>query len=246
VLRGWIHPDSRDKAALSTGVDVCLAGFRGLRQDEFVRWIATFVAFLALACAACTSSAGDPPSPTFTAPHTTVAPPPTSSSTSAQPPHPTPPSVPADVPRTGPNTKPGEKPPVMPLEATQHTPEGAKAFAEFFVKTIDWGYATTSSTYMRHYFTACAGCAAFSKTIEKDAAAKRRYVGGRLTIRSSRLVSVPRDARVVVTVDGTAREVVTDRGRFVRADPAYPNLRFGITSRWRSGSWRVIDLGIVV
>ena len=48
-------------------------------------------------------------------------------------------------PKTGPNTRPGEKPPLMPLEATQHTPEGAKAFAEFFIKTIDWGYATVSS-----------------------------------------------------------------------------------------------------
>ena len=53
------------------------------------------------------------------------------------------PTVPADVPTTGPNLlHPGERPPVMPALATQHTPEGAVAFAKFFIQTIDWGFAT--------------------------------------------------------------------------------------------------------
>ena len=48
----------------------------------------------------------------------------------------------------------------MPVAATKHSAAGAQAFAEFFIKTIDWGYATTSSAYMRHYFMhACSGCA---------------------------------------------------------------------------------------
>ncbi|HEY2299235.1 MAG TPA: DUF6318 family protein [Jatrophihabitans sp.] len=212
-----------------------------------MRWIATFVAFLALACAACTSSSGDPPSPTLTAPHTTASvPAPVTSSMSVAPPQPTRPSVPADVPRTGPNTKPGEKPPVMPLEATQHTPEGAKAFAEFFIKTIDWGYATTSSTYMRHYFTRCSDCDAVVRTINKDARLHHRYIGGRLVEQSATLVPVPRNARVVVTVDGTAREVVTQHGDFVSADPAHPGLKFGVTTRWMHAQWQVVDLGVVV
>ncbi len=94
----------------------------------------------------------------MSAPHTRLAPsstPPTTPpthSTSATSDPPASPAVPADVPRTGPNTRKGEKPPVMPVLATKHTAAGAQAFAEFFIKTIDWGYATTSSAYMRHYF----------------------------------------------------------------------------------------------
>ena len=74
--------------------------------------------------------------------------------------------MPADVPRTGPNTRKGEQPPVMPVAATKHTADGAKAFAEFFIKTIDWGYATTSSAYMRHYFKSVYWCGIAAKAFD--------------------------------------------------------------------------------
>ena len=131
-----------------------------------MRPIRTIAALATLALAACSSAGGtDPSTPPLTTPTTSVsiAPPttstPASSGSFSGPPRPTTPTIPADVPRTGANTRPGEKPPLMPLEATQHTARGAQAFAAFFVKTIDWGYATVSGAYMRHYFaTTCMSC----------------------------------------------------------------------------------------
>ncbi len=102
---------------------------------------------LILACAAACTSSGDgtKKSSDAASPSDPVTSVPSSTPTSVTPTTPTAPAtptVPADVPTTGPNTKPGEQPPVMPVAATKHTPDGAKAFAEFFIKTIDWGYAT--------------------------------------------------------------------------------------------------------
>ncbi len=122
----------------------------------------------------------------MTAPHTTVAPstsptvPISTSPTAKPPPRPT---VPPDVPRTGPNIRKGEKPPVLPVAATRHTADGAKAFAEFFIKTIDWGYATTSSAYMRHYFEpTCIGCASVRSGLStRPASSDRHFIGGRIS-----------------------------------------------------------------
>src|SRR4051812_41161247 len=75
----------------------------------------------------------------------TSAPPPSASPTS------TPRPYPADVPLTGHNVKPGEKPPLYPAAARAHTQAGANAFAEFYMRTLDWAYATTNPSYMKHY-----------------------------------------------------------------------------------------------
>src|SRR4051794_15205328 len=170
-----------------------------MRHHVTVRWIGTFAAFALLSCAAaCTSSSsGSPASSTASSPapssvpvsSAVTSPPPsttTKSSSFSGPPRPVTPTLPADVPKTGPNTRPGEKPPVVPLEATQHTGRGAQAFAEFFIKTIDWGYATTSSAYMRHYFTkSCIGCRSTAEALDKAARAKHHFVGDRFTLDSA-------------------------------------------------------------
>lgn len=88
----------------------------------------TFVVIVAFA-AACTGSNGSP-SPTPTPPGTT------SSSTASPEPSPSEPLT------TGPNVRPGEKPPEFPALAKRHTAEGAVAFARYFYRALDWGYAT--------------------------------------------------------------------------------------------------------
>ncbi len=95
--------------------------------------------------------------------------------------------MPADVPTTGPNlVRKGERPPVMPLVATKHTPAGAVAFAKFFELTIDWGYATTSTAYMRHYYEpTCVTCKSIQLGLDRAAAKHRRFVGGRMAISSA-------------------------------------------------------------
>lgn len=209
-----------------------------------VRRIRAFAAFLPLLVAGCTSSgAADPtsgpPSPPLT---TAVSTPRSSSSSFSGPPKPVTPTVPADVPRAGPNTKPGEKPPVMPLEATQHTSDGAKAFAEFFIRTIDWGYATTSSAYMRQYFVAsCIACASTADAIDSAAAKGHRFIGDRFTIRETTLTrSVP--IGVSVTFDVTSAEVVDRHDNFVDGLPALHDFEEAMSPAWSGGRWVVAEM----
>src|SRR6476469_10732690 len=78
---------------------------------------------------------------------------------------------PADVPLTGHNVKPGEKPPLFPAAAKVRSQAGANAFAEFFMRTLDWMYATTNPAYPRHYFApSCGLCAGLTTGMTKTMA----------------------------------------------------------------------------
>ena len=154
------------------------------------------------------------------------------------------PTVPADVPTTGPNvTGPNERPPVEPLVATQHSSAGAKAFAEFFIRTIDWGYATTSSTYMRHYFqSSCKQCVVVANLLDNARRNGDHYVGGRITIKSSHVLAFGPSPTVDLLVLVTADEVVDRNGKPKDADVAYPNLSERIFLAWAHRGWLVTDM----
>jgi hypothetical protein len=157
------------------------------------------------------------------------------------------PTVPADVPTTGPNANAGEKPPVMPIAATQHTAAGAQAFAKFFIQTIDWGYATTSTTYMRHYFDRrCVGCTSISEAIDGASARNRRFVGDRFTIRSAVNGGAggPNSAELstLIHFDVTSAEVVAPDGGYVAGQPALTDYRERVYETWRGNGWAVVEL----
>jgi hypothetical protein len=158
--------------------------------------------------------------------------------------------VPADVPTTGPNLRhPGEKPPVEPVAALAHTAAGAKAFAEFFIRTIDWGYATTSSTYMRHYFQhSCVGCRSIAKALDDAKKNAHRFIGDRFTITKTSLRTdrgAKGDLTLVVQFDVSSGEVVDARGRAVAAEPAMPGYREQVDLQWVNPSWAVAELAVV-
>jgi hypothetical protein len=137
----------------------------------------------------------------------------------------------------------------MPLAATQHTAAGAKAFAVFFIKTIDWAYATTSTTYMRHYFdNVCIGCKSIARAIDGARTKNRRFIGDRFKIRSSTFSSRsgPHDAQASVSVrlDVSRGEVVDHTGRFVSKEPALLNYGEEVFLRWLR-AWRVVELEVV-
>src|SRR5215475_14331441 len=86
-------------------------------------------------------------------------------------------TAPASTPpvTTGPNIRPGEKPPTFPQSMEKDVPSAAGTFAVYWMKTIDWGYATVSSTLARTAFSpACTDCARFMKVFD-DAHAKGVY-----------------------------------------------------------------------
>jgi hypothetical protein len=183
------------------------------------------------------------------APNTsTVVPSSSPAATSTPPPSPSPtPSArpyPADVPLTGHNLKPGEKPPLYPAAARARTQDGANAFAEFFMRTLDWAYATTNPSYMKHYSgPSCGLCSGLATGISKTAAQKHWYLGGRLTIHPATgtpvgPVTAPADYCSTVIVDITATSVVDKTGAVFNGQGALTKQSFKLCMKAETNSWR--------
>jgi hypothetical protein len=135
----------------------------------------------------------------------------------------------------------------MPILATQHTPAGAVAFAKFFIQTIDWGFATTSSTYMRHYYVAsCKACQTFATGLDTDKVRGYRNIGGRTTITDSHLstayIAGAKTVPVVVTFNDTSFEKLDQAGKFISAEPALRSTKFIVTTQWLHDAWSAILL----
>ena len=172
-------------------------------------------------------------------------------STSAAPtsPRPTPSArpYPADVPLTGHNVKPGEKPPVYPAAARARTQEGANAFAEFYMRTLDWAYATTNPSYMKHYTgPSCGLCTGLATGISKTAAERHWYLGGRLTIHPATAtpigpVTAPADYCSMVKFDVTAFSTVDRTGKIFTGDGAHMGDRIKLCAK-KLTSWNVTYL----
>jgi hypothetical protein len=157
--------------------------------------------------------------------------------------------VPADVVTTGSNVRTGETPPVMPIEATKHTAEGAKAFATFYVRVIDWGEATVSASYMRHYTSVeCSSCGPFLEGFASDHSAGHRRVGGRITVRSSRLSPKPlqhdADYTALVVFDVSAFQEFSRSGKVLESDARHLEEQFEVSIGWFARMWQAVDLRI--
>lgn len=206
---------------------------------------------LATACGGHTSKAS-PPLSAGSTPSTAVSSPASSAASSSIPPSPSvtiqaSPTVPADVPTTGPNLlHVGEAPPVMPTLATMDSTAGAVAFAKFFIQTLDWGYATTSSTYVRHYYEAtCEFCTAEASAIDEAASKHHRYIGDRflnLVTAQQPVAGKAADFAVRVTFDVTGVEVADSDGNPVDASPPHPGYAEDLYLVRRTDHWVVVEM----
>ncbi|HEY0168422.1 MAG TPA: DUF6318 family protein [Jatrophihabitans sp.] len=199
------------------------------------------VGVLTLLVSGCSGDAGPN---TSTVPAASSAPSASAAPTSARP-TPTPRPYPADVPLTGHNVKPGEKPPLYPAAARARTQEGANAFAEFFMRTLDWAYATTNPSYMKHYYgPTCGQCDGLARGISRTAAEKHWYLGGRLTVHRAEKtaiapVTAPADFCAVMKVDITATSVVDKTGKVFNGDGAYFGDNFKLCSKKSADGWQL-------
>jgi hypothetical protein len=212
---------------------------RRFRHHWRMRITVMAVAFMALCLVVgCTGTAAPSTS-------TTGAPVVASTSPTRVSPTPTPMSrYPADVPLTGKNLRtPGEKPPVYPAAAKEKSQQGANAFARFFIQTIDWGYATTSAAYMKHYYEpSCGVCAAFSGNLRNTAARKHHYLGDRLRVSTAEEapigpVTAPSDFCSVVVLDHSAGTAVDATGQVINGESAKTGVRFKLCAKMRSSGW---------
>ena len=212
--------------------------------------IRRFVAFGAaglVLLAGCTSGGGGPQDPPSTLP--TYSPStPTSPSTGSTAPSVNPSTVPADVPTTGPNLHRFDEKPPKPQGVTDHTDAGAKAFAKFFYLTIDWGYATTSSAYMRHYFEkSCIECISVADGLDKTRRAGNHFIGGRLTVTNLEPAGASAkyhaEAGYFITYDITSGTAVDKDGNVKNGDVAHQGVVDEVWLAWTRGEWTVVAAG---
>jgi hypothetical protein len=155
---------------------------------------------------------------------------------------------PAGVALTGHNVKPGEKPPLYPAAAKQRTQDGANAFAEFFMRTLDWAYATTNPAYMKHYTApSCGLCTGLATGIAKTATQRHWYLGGRLTVHPATRtaiapVTAPADFCSAISVDITATSVVDRTGKVFNGQGALVQQSFKLCAKATKASWQATFL----
>lgn len=221
---------------------------------SFTFRLATFgaIAVAVVALAGCTSGSAQPNTSTVAgsgAPSTAL---PTDASTGGSvsaSPTPSPTRVyPADVPLTGHNVNRGEKPPVYPAAAKARTQAGANAFAEFYMHTFDWAYATTNAAYVRHYSAASCGlCNGLATGITATAGKGHWYLGGRFTVHPASSAPIgPVTARAdycaTTSVDTTAASVVDKTGAVVNGDGAHEGVRFKACMAYTGSAWQTTYL----
>jgi hypothetical protein len=152
-------------------------------------------------------------------------------------------SYPVDVPLTGHNVRPGEKPPLYPAAAKAHTQAGANAFAEFYMHTLDWAYATTNPSYMKHYTgPSCGLCTGLATGISKTAREKHWYLGGRLTIHPATAtpigpVTAPAERCSIVRFDVTAFSTVDRTGKVFTGDGAHSGDEVKLCVKASNSTW---------
>lgn len=147
---------------------------------------------------------------------------------------------------TGPGVRPGEVPPVQSALARQHTPEGALAFAAYFIRVLDWSFATTDP-YLLDDVSApsCVACKRFSESLAKLGREGGHIVGGRFALNSSTLLRgsfairsefvvglVVTQGAVAVVRPGNARTTVTSA-------PTIDRARLYIS--WHASRWQAVE-----
>ena len=157
------------------------------------------------------------------------------------------PSISAIVEPTYPNVNPGERPPVRPADALSDA--GAKAFAVYFVKTIDWAYASMDTGLMTSASDAtCTGCAALARAIDNRRALGDYYVGSRVTVLDTDVASVanPSNRLVNVVLSYTALSIKHPDGSEEFSADAAKMIQLNLRTAFVGQAWTVIELNQVV
>ncbi len=187
-----------------------------------------------LVASACTH---DDPGPNYSS----VTPTP-STSTSTSPTQSTSPTL---IPSTGPNSSPGEVAPTEPSSALTDDSAGALAFVSYYVRTLDWVYATSRPDLLSPFYAAtCSTCRDGQSAIERFVATGV-IKGGRLTIKQVALVA--NDGRsgasyaVSTNYSVTAASIVKAGGATATSFPAGADSTLTEWIAWRAGKWLIVE-----
>ncbi|MDN5775688.1 MAG: hypothetical protein L0H96_02115 [Humibacillus sp.] len=210
-----------------------------LRRPTTMAYAAVLASVVALS--ACTGSSNDPgPTGTPSPASTSASTPPTSSS-AAPSTSSTATKSPSATTTAGPTFPKG-----VPTAAQKHTKEGAKAFAEHFVVSLNRSWTVPDANFIEPLcnsrFEACGAFINTSQNLEKN---KQRYDGDPLSV-TSFIVLPEKLGRIPVLMTGKQerRNVVTKNGSIVLTDPLEPS-RIIFTVEWTERGWQIYSASLV-
>jgi hypothetical protein len=149
---------------------------------------------------------------------------------------------------TGPNMQPGEKPPQLSSYSHGHDAAGALGFATYFVKALDWGYATNDPYLIQQISSSkCSACVRFTDALQSLDPTGRELHGSRITIISAGIAT----GRFTVMSDYVVKLVLKDQAAILSSKtaapstvaPASPNYTSLIFISWTSSGWTVVEDG---
>lgn len=148
---------------------------------------------------------------------------------------------------TGPGVQPGEKPPVLGTAAKQHTPAGALAFAEYYMRALDWSFATNDPYLLKQISSpTCPACDRYIAALD-GLAQSEHLTGSRITIISDRLVTgtfkVKSDAVVEFVLNDEAAVLVKPSAPPTTVAPAVSHDESLVFVSWMSGAWKIVEEG---
>jgi hypothetical protein len=147
---------------------------------------------------------------------------------------------------TGAGVRPGERPPVLDAIAKEHSSTGALEFAVYYVKALDWSLATTDPYLLKQVSAAsCKTCEGYIEALSELAAQGGMVQGGRIRLRSWRLLDGAGDVTADYIVDVTYTQAPLTRV-FPTASPskdstAPTTYHSHLFVSWTGTSWRMIE-----
>lgn len=122
-----------------------------------------------------------------------------------------------------------------------HSRPGALDFATYWLRALDWGYATTDSTIVRNlYLRSCAPCKNFVHNFDFTARRHRHFEGGRIRLTQAVVIgaNLANPQPVDITFDVAPLKIMDSQGRVLRRS-AGEHLTFRIWVGWTGSRWRV-------
>jgi hypothetical protein len=135
----------------------------------------------------------------------------------------------------------------IPAAAKQRTPDGAKAFAQFFLDVASRAFVSNDPRPLQALSqTQCTGCDVLVKVITEQRASGERPRQPRFVFEAANVQPQTQQGIFVVDVIGTERdvEVVDDSGRVLRRSGSAPSWTRS-TLAWTNEGWRVRQLAAV-
>lgn len=151
------------------------------------------------------------------------------------------------VPTTGPNVSPGESPPTPIPTVSSDSSDGALAFATYYIKMLDWVYATSQPAIVRTFYAdGCTNCLTFLSNLESQVAGGHTYRGSRLSI--DRQAIVTNDGRMSATfavsteLTASPLQIVDGAGSISNQGPQ-TTITLTNWLKWLGTGWTIVDQG---